>query len=457
METTYLRGFGTIFRQKGSRFLWMQYWHNGQRHRESTVCEKPKAAQEILRQKLLALDRESRHRRSGDRTSPNPTRAADPARLLVRDLYQSLESDYVINRRKSLSNLKIRWDLRLDQAFGDMLIAGVTIDHIKAYIAARQKAKAANATINRDLAALKRCYTLAIETGILKFGERPFFPTLEERNVRKGFVKDKQYVRLASSTGEIGLWLRAMFEVGYTYGWRKEELLTRRVRHADLLERTLGLDPHETKNDDPRTVHMTPRVFELLKQCCAGKNAEDYLFTREKDHLGRKVRSRRIVDFRDDWARACCAAGVGNMLCRACRKTGEKIFVKGKSCPKCEVKCKLTDDSLVYVGLLFHDLRRSGVSNMIRDGVSEKQAMTQSGHRTRAVFDRYHIVDPAQGREIARKMEKGAANRIREARQQELFSQHDMFEEDDPPRKPAASDRQVEPTEVRAGGGRKPS
>jgi hypothetical protein len=46
--------------------------------------------------------------------------------------------------------------------------------------------------------------------------------------------------------------------------------------------------------------------------------------------------------------------------------------------------------------------------------------MTVSGHRTRSVVDRYHIVDPIQGREIARKMEKRAANRIRDAGQGEL-------------------------------------
>lgn len=54
---------------------------------------------------------------------------------------------------------------------------------------------------------------------------------------------------------------------------------------------------------------------------------------------------------------------------------------------------------------LFHDLRRTALTSMIEAGLSEKEAMEISGHRTRAVFDRYHIVSERRMKQNAEKLE----------------------------------------------------
>lgn len=153
-----------------------------------------------------------------------------------------------------------------------------------------------------------------------------------------------------------------------------------KVEQLDMSRRTIYLPPDEPKNEEARLVVMTNKVFELLSACIQGKGPNDYVLTRDKDRRGRRPKINHIVSYNEAWDAACKAAG-------------------------CE-------------GLLFHDLRRTAVRNMTNEaGIPEKVAMLISGHKTRSVFDRYHIVDTRNLQKAALLMEK--AEKDREQREQD--------------------------------------
>jgi integrase len=152
------------------------------------------------------------------------------------------------------------------------------------------------------------------------------------------------------------------------------ELLGLRRRQVDLLEGRIRRE--DSKSGDPRTIVMTETMRQLMLVLLRGKKDEDYVFTREDGS--------RVVAPRKEWYSLCVSSGLGKYELVE-RKNGES-YKK-------------------YVGLNPHDFRRSALRNMTRRGVTEKVAMTISGHSTRSVFDRYNIVDETDLAEASKKIE----------------------------------------------------
>jgi len=100
------------------------------------------------------------------------------------DLNDIILADYKANRRRSISRLKGSLK-HLEDYFAFNRAMDITSDRITGYTAHRQDEGAANATINRELAALKHAFRLA--HGDQKVGEVAYIAMLEEDNVRTGF------------------------------------------------------------------------------------------------------------------------------------------------------------------------------------------------------------------------------------------------------------------------------
>jgi integrase-like protein len=324
-------------------------------------------------------------------------------RITVAELAEDVVRDYRINGKKSLDAAERRWKLHLKPYFGKFKAAQVGTEIIERYKDHRIQGGAENATINRELAFLKRAFRLGYKATPPKVYRVPAITMLKENNVRKGFLKDEDYDRLATECAKERLWLRAMLAVYHNYGWRKNEPLQKlRVAQVDLLNREIRLEVGDTKNGEGRTVTITDEVYTLLAACVQSKNPDDPVFTRED--------GKPVKDFRQTWKNVCNRAGVGRMICRQCSKPAPN----NETCAACGGGVK-------YDGLLVHDLRRTGARNLRREGVGEGAIMKIGGWKTASVFRRYDIVSDSDLKEAAQKL-NAKRERLKAQREQQQHS-----------------------------------
>lgn len=335
---------GSLYRR--GRFWWIKYYVDGRPVRESAKTEKETEARKMLKLREGAVAQ-------GIPVSPR----AD--RLRVDYLLRDLLNDYQVNGKRSLDKAR-RCVRRLSAAFGARRAVSVTAADVRDYIVTRQAQGAANATINRELAALKRAFSLAMANQSLRF--KPYIPMLTESNVRTGFLTDGEVAALVKLLPDA---LQSVALFAAFSGWRKREVLGLKWANVDLERGVVRLEPGVSKAGEGRQVYLTAEilsVFRMQRELTARlERGEGRIIPWVFHRNGKPIRS-----FDGAWRVARVEAGMP--------------------------------------WLLFHDLRRTAVRNMVRAGIPERVAMQISGHKTRSIFDRYHIVSEGDLREAARKL-----------------------------------------------------
>jgi integrase len=283
------------------------------------------------------------------------------AKTKIGDLLELIEQDYLRTGKKTWDDVLARWTLHLKGHFAEVYASELSSDHINSYILRRLREDAAGASINREMAVVRRMMHLGERTTPPLVRGIPHFPKVKESDPRTGFLEQAEYDKLRLHAHE--LWLRGLLTTYYTFGFRRAELLKMCVRQVNLRDNTINLPSGGTKNGKPRTIVMTAEVRALMEASIEGKKPDAFAFSHDDGS--------QVKDFRGAWKKMFKDAGV------EMRK--------------------------------LHDMRRSAVRNAIRRGVDRDTVKKMSGHLTDHVFSAYNIQAVDDLRDAAEKIEQGAA------------------------------------------------
>jgi len=337
MGAIYLRG----------HTYWLKYYRNGKSYRESAKTEKELEAKRLLK------------KREGE-ISEGKIPGIYFDKVKFNDLADDFLTDYRVNGRKSIKRAE-RSVKQLKTHFDGDRVPSITTPRIQSYLERRLAQGKVNATINRELAALKRILNLGLQQTPPKVDRVPHIPMLKENNVRKGFFEHGDFIKLRDA---LPFYLKGFATFAYKNGWRVSEIADLTWSQVDIENRIVRLESGTTKNNEGRTVYLDDELKDVFlnqkkRQKELGKISH-YVFMNESG-------SDKIKSFRGSWAKACKEANIG--------------------------------------GKLFHDFRRTAVRNMVRAGIPERVAMMISGHKTRSVFERYNVVSETDLKLAAQKQE----------------------------------------------------
>lgn len=276
--------------KKESAVYWVQYYRNGIPIRESTGTAVFGEARTFLNQ------------REGDVAKGVPI-TPRMGRIKFREIAEDVVKDYKVNAKRSLRDLEARLRLHILPFLGEARASAITTVDIRKFIDLRQEEEASNAEINRELAAIKRTYSLAAQAG--RIIQKPYIPMLKENNVRTGFFEPEQFESIRKNLSKD---LSPVVTFAYITGWRiYSEVMPLRWPQVDFEAGRVRLEAGTTKNDEAREFPLTQElrtVLEGQKARAAALKKRGIICPWVFNRAGKPIR-----EFRRSWKTACRNAG----------------------------------------------------------------------------------------------------------------------------------------------------
>src|SRR6266699_1153246 len=160
------KGSGRIYRR--GRVWWIRYFALGGHRYETSKSENRADAERLLKQRLGEIA-------SGRFQSAGGATVGTLLDLVIRD--------YRLTRKRSLADLEYRVNSTIRELIGKLKAAKFGINEIDRYVQVRSRTGAADGTINRELAIIRRGFTLGKRQNPPIVTQMPYFPKIGEETV----------------------------------------------------------------------------------------------------------------------------------------------------------------------------------------------------------------------------------------------------------------------------------
>jgi integrase len=267
---------------------------------------------------------------------------------------------------------------------GNIDFSSVTLAHGELYRQACLDRGKSNATVKKDLAAIKRLFTLAVLRGQLEENPLQHIAMPKSQKKKINIYRDDQCQRIqkaaqeytAKRSRETSVDWDLLITVALATALRRAQLMNCTWADVDFDAQTIEFNPKQNtrhtwewliKDSDRRTLPLTEEIVQMLADHQVRQpEAYPYVFvpTARYDYITHELRPR------GEWTLTDSRLKVVNNFRRQFNKILKKAGVKKGA---------------------FHDFRRTAISMWLANGMSEYDVMKLAGHADFRTTHKYYL------------------------------------------------------------------